>query len=495
MHTKLKLNTITSLLLEVVAIISGFILPRLFIGEYGSSINGLLNSITQFIGVITFLEFGVGKVVQSSLYKPLAEKDNVQISRVLVSADKFFKRIAQILFVYIITLMAVFPYISGKQYDWLFSATLIAVMSISSFAQYYFGLVNSLLLTADQRGYISSSIQIIAVVLNTLACYVLIKLGFSIQVVKLVTAFIFLARPVYLAWYVRHHFAIDYSIQYDGEPIKQKWNGFAQHIAYVVLNSVGIIVLTAMEPFSVVSVYSVYHLVVYGVKKLFTSMMGGVEAFFGTLWARQDLDDLERAFGWTEWLVHTAVVFVFGSTAFLIVPFVQVYTRAITDANYIQPLFAALFVLAHACHCLRLPYILMIFAAGHYKETQSNHIIATISNIIISVIAVKLWGLTGAAIGTLVSMLYQTIWMAIYNSNNLVKRSVKVFVKQAMVDVLTIGCYVLFPFNSQLNGNDYVSWCILLAKTTSLFLVITVIINTVFYRNYIGLIYRKLLKR
>ena len=86
MRKKLKLNTISSLIFEIVAIISGFILPRLIIGEYGSSINGLVNSITQFIGIIAFLEFGVGKVVQSALYKPLADKDNTQISRVIVSA-------------------------------------------------------------------------------------------------------------------------------------------------------------------------------------------------------------------------------------------------------------------------------------------------------------------------------------------------------------------------------------------------------------------------
>ena len=79
MHKKLQLNTITSLLLEIVTIVSGFILPRLIMEEYGSSVNGLVNSITQFIGIIAFLEFGVGKVIQSALYKPLAEKDNEQI--------------------------------------------------------------------------------------------------------------------------------------------------------------------------------------------------------------------------------------------------------------------------------------------------------------------------------------------------------------------------------------------------------------------------------
>ena len=68
---KLALNTITSLVLQVVSVICGFILPRLILESFGSDVNGLVNSITQFLGVITLLDLGVGAVVQSALYKPL----------------------------------------------------------------------------------------------------------------------------------------------------------------------------------------------------------------------------------------------------------------------------------------------------------------------------------------------------------------------------------------------------------------------------------------
>ncbi len=485
MHKKLKLNTITSLIFEVVSIVCGFILPRLIIGEYGSSINGLVNSITQFIGVITFLELGVGKVVQSALYKPLAEGDNDQISRVIVSAGKFFKRIAQIMFCYVIVLIVIYPSISGREFSWLYSAALIAAMSISSFAQYYFGIVNRLLLTADQKGYIQYTAQTITLILNTIACVILIHFGFGIHIVKLATSLIFLMRPIYLAMYVRKHYDINYKITYEKEPIKQKWNGLAQHIAYVVLNDTDTIVLTLFSTFADVSIYATYHLIVYGVKRLFTSMMNGVEAYLGNLWAKKDEEKLQTTFSWTEWIVHTAVIFVFGCTGFLIIPFIQCYTKGITDANYIQPLFAALIVMAHGCHCLRLPYNLMIFAAGHYKQTQNNYIIATIMNIVISVVCVKAWGLVGVAIGTLVSMLYQTIWMAYYSAKNLVKRSIKIFMKQVVIDTITVACFALIPLERELLSVGYIHWLLLAVKTGVAFAVISLIINFVFYKDYL----------
>ena len=94
---KLAANTASSLIFRICTIICGFILPRLILNSYGSEINGLVNSITQFLGIISFLELGVGAVIQSALYKPLAEKNDIEISKIVVSGQKFFSKIRYIL--------------------------------------------------------------------------------------------------------------------------------------------------------------------------------------------------------------------------------------------------------------------------------------------------------------------------------------------------------------------------------------------------------------
>ena len=233
---KLFLNTGSSLIFQVTTIICGFILPRLILKAFGSEVNGLVNSITQFLGIISFLELGVGSVIQSSLYKPLADKDENQISKVVVSGQKFFSKLALILLVYVIILMGIYPFIANQKFGFVYTATMIAVISISSFAQYYFGIVNRLLLTADQKGYISYNAQTITLILNTVACFILIKIGASIHIVKLTTSLIYIVRPIVLAIYVKRHYKLNWKIQYEGEPIKQKWNGVAQHVSAVILD-------------------------------------------------------------------------------------------------------------------------------------------------------------------------------------------------------------------------------------------------------------------
>lgn len=98
---RLKLNSITSLVNQLLTLACGFVFPKLILQFYGSSVNGLVTSITQFLNIITFLDLGVGTVVTSSLYKPLATNDVDEISRIFVSAKRFFRKIAIVFLIYI----------------------------------------------------------------------------------------------------------------------------------------------------------------------------------------------------------------------------------------------------------------------------------------------------------------------------------------------------------------------------------------------------------
>lgn len=71
--------------------ISGLILPRLFITYYDSDVYGLISSITNFLGFITILDLGIGAVIVANFYKPLEEKNTNKISEIY----KFAKKILQ----------------------------------------------------------------------------------------------------------------------------------------------------------------------------------------------------------------------------------------------------------------------------------------------------------------------------------------------------------------------------------------------------------------
>ena len=234
------------------------------------------------------------------------------------------------------------------------------------------------------------------------------------------------------------------------------------------------------------------NIVIIGVKNALLSMTNGFQSLIGEMLAKKETEKLNNFFGYVEWFLHTGTTLVFGCTGVLLVSFVKVYTNGIDDADYIQPLFAILITIANAGHCLRLPYNIMILAAGHYKQTQSNYIIAMVLNIVISIATVKLWGLIGVAIGTLIAMFYQTVWMAWYDSKNIINWPFKTFLKQCGVDALTVIIASLATFKIPLLSVSYHAWFIQAIEVFAIWCVIVLIINLIFYKDKLSAAFAKI---
>lgn len=486
---KLLLNTASGLLYEVITLICGFILPRMILLSYGSEINGLVSSITQFLGFISLAECGVGAVVQSALYKPLADKDECEISKIIISSKRFFKRVGIIFIIYVVVLSVVYPHIINDTFEAWFTISLILAISISSFAQYFFSMSYRLLLNADQMGFIPILLQAVILMLNTIFSVLLIKMNVSIQWLKLTTSLVFLIQPVVLVVYTEKHYALSKKLILTEEPIKQKWNGLAQHIASVVLGNTDVMVLTMFSTLTNVSIYQVYYLVVNGVKQIVLSSIKGMQAMLGNMYAKGEKDILMNTFSFYEWVLHTGVVLLFTCTGILILPFVKVYTNGIDDANYMVPLFAMLITTAQASYCLRLPYNNMILAAGHFKETQLSAIIEMVLNIVISVVAVFKFGLAGVAVGTLIAMTFRTVYFAVYLSRHILYRPLKHFLQHIFVDILTVGVSSILTRYFSLQQVNYLSWIVLATEVVVTCLLITGIINVIFYRSYLKRIF------
>ena len=480
---KLIFNTGSVLINQIVSVICAFILPRMILKAYGSEVNGLVSSITQFLGIITFMDLGVGAVVQSSLYKPLSIHDNKEISMIISSADKFFKRLAMIIVLYVGILLFIYPQIVNNSFSILYTDTLIASMCISYFAQYFFGLKYQLLLIADQKGYIFYIVNTLTIIANNVVGILLISNGFSIQFVKLSTSLFLLVRPLVLQFYVKKNYDIDRKIKYKSEPIKQKWSGMAQHIATVVLNSTDTIVLTLLSSLSYVSIYNVYYLVINGFNNLIISLTSGFLSLSGNLISKKEKELLNNFFDAFESLFHCGITFAFGSIMVLIVPFVQIYTKEITDINYNVPIFAVIITLANMIFCYRLPYNTLVKAAGHYRETQASAIIEMLLNIIISVIFVSRYGLIGVSIGTLVAMTYKTIYLVFYLKNNIIYRKISYFIKHILVDAICIICILGCSRFFTLSKLTFSCWAVLAIKVGILNLLVCVLINIIFFKN------------
>ena len=481
--TKLKLNITTSLISQLATIISGFILPNFFFRYYGSEVNGLVTSITQFLAIISLCDCGVGAVVQAALYKPIAENNNLEISRIYKSSLNFFNKVALLLVLYMIILIIIFPKIINRSFSPLYTGILIFSVTISMLAQYYFAITDKLVLNAAQLSFVQMIVSTITTILNIIISVFLMSVGTSIQIVKLASSVVFLIQPLIFKLAVRRNFNIDRKVVLDGEPIKQKWNGLAQHIATVVLENTPVLLLTVLSTLSNVSIYAVYHLVTNGLKLVFTTVANNMKSLLGDMYARKEFTLLDTTFSQFEWLMHTLVSMVYSIAAVVIVPFVKVYTLGVTDADYIIPIFGYLLCMATAIYVVRLPYSQMILSVGHFKETQSSAIIEVVLNLVVSIVTIIKFGLVGVALGMAVAMIYRTIYFVWYLSKNILRRKMKIFWKQIIVDILYIAIVLLSTSWIDMSSVTYFSWLIMAIKVGIIALLEAIIINIIFSKS------------
>lgn len=478
------LNIMISLILQVVVFICGFIIPKLIIEGFGSNVNGLVTSITQFLAYITLLEAGVGPVVKAALYSPIAKKEKNEIARILKVSENFFRVIALIFIVYLIVLAIVYPMIINTEFSFLYTMSLIIIISISTLAEYYFGITYKLYLQAEQKSYVTAGIQIIGYILNTVAVVVLVKCNCSIHIVKLIGGLIFVLRPVAQNIYVKKKYKLNLNDIDNNYELKQKWDGLAQHIAAVVHDNTDVAILTIATNISEVSVYSVYYLVLKGIKSIIQSFSAGIDATFGDMIAKGEKKQLDRNFKIYEVFYFTIITIVYISTLVLIIPFIKVYTLGITDANYIRPVFACILVMAEFIWAMRQPYNGLIKGIGHFKQTQKGAWVEAISNIVISLILVWKLGIVGVVIGTLVAMLIRTAEFMYHTSKYILERNYWHCIKRVLITIIeTLIIVVIIQLLPQIAITSYTNWFIYAILVAVISTIITVCINLVIYNQ------------
>ena len=496
-NKKLIKNIIISLLQQVVTIICGFIVPKAIIEAYGSSTNGLINSITQFLTYIVIVEAGVGAVVKSLLYKPIAKKNKNDIERILKSAQKFFRTIALIFFVYIIVLCIIYPKIVSNDFDMNFTRVLIVIIAISSFVEYFTGMIYTLYLQANQQKYVISIIQTISLIFNTIVTILLIKMGYSIIIIEMVSSCIFIIRPIVQKIYVEKKYKIEVSKCVDKYIIKQKRDAFAHQLANVVHNSIDVFLITVFMGTLEVSVYMVYKLVVQGIKKFVKTIMSGVDDFFGNIFAKEKYDEMTKKFTIYELIYFTIITILYNLCLVLIVPFVSIYTKGIEDTNYYQPLFAIVLTLSEFIWAIRYPVNELINAVGHFKQTKNMALLEAGINLIISIVLVNKLGLLGVAIGTLVAMLIRGIYMIYYFSRNVLKRSIKIdlkFIGIIVVETITLTVIGLIC-NEKIALTNYIEWILFAGIYGIIITIFIIIVNIILNKKLSKEIYNCIKER
>ena len=485
----IALNIITSVTVQVVTIVCGFILPKVILNTFGSDVNGLVTSLSQFLSYISLLEGGISGVIMAALYKPIVNKDIIQLNSVINAAESFFRKLGFLLAIYTVCLSIFYPICVKSEYSFGYISTLTLILSITLFMQYVFSITYRLVLNADGRVYIISSIQIIVIIANTIMTILLVKIFPNIHIIKIGSAIVYFLQPIVYTYFVKKEYKIDKNVKSNEKLLTQRWDGFAINIAAFIHNNTDVVVITLFLNLKEVSVYGVYYLVVSGLKRLIIAVSQSISPRIGQIYASGDIEKLKRNFGYYEICILVLSFFCFIVGGICITPFVQLYTHNIHDANYYRPIFGWLLIISEMIYCIREPYVSLAYSANRFKQFRAIAYTEAVMNIVLSIILVNFLGIIGIALGTVASMTFRTVAQIFYLHKHILKESFwRLFKGSIIFSIISlIICGISYSF-IHINTITIKSWLLYCVENSLLAMILIIIAILVFYKPLVNFV-------
>lgn len=424
---KIKLNFIFGLLAQAITLLVGIIVPRLFIVNYGSEVNGYINSINQIFVYVALLEAGVGSAAVSSLYAPVGSDDKNKINGILSATNKYYTRTG-FLYLSIVTLLSfIYPLLVNSSLPYYLMVGIFFINGASGVVAYFFHAKYKLLLDVDGRSYVTSAVSSTYQVLLSLGKAIFLLLGFHIFLVQGLYIALNILQAVLFGIYIKKTYPwLNVNADPDKASISKSKNALIHQISCLVFNNTDVLILTFFCNLKVVSVYALYKTLIGLVGTLINHFTGSVTFKLGQTFENKNrfvkLFDAYETF-------HISLTFSLCTVAYiLLLPFLKIYTEGM-DANYLLTYMPLLMTLTEVLSFVRLPSQNVITFAGHFKETQWRSVIESAINLTVSLVLVvvfeRLWGLGiyGVLVGTAVALFYRTNDIFIYTNKKLLNRS------------------------------------------------------------------------
>lgn len=478
-------NSIFTALLQLITMLSGFLVPRLMLSAYGSETNGLVTSINQFLIYFNLVEAGLAGAAVYALYKPLAAQNSEEVNSILTATKKFYYKIGTYFVLLVLVLSMLYPlFVKTTNLTNFEVSMLVTVLGCSGAINYFLMAKYRVLLTASQKVYVISMASICHIVLYTIIIVVLSYFKVNIVILEVVAISSVLLRSIILKLYVNKYFK---SLNYNGIPnynaLNKKWDALYLQILGSIHSGAPIVIATIFTNLKLVSVYSIYNMVFVGLSGILSIFTSGLSASFGDVIARKEIQTLQKSYNEFEYSYYMIIAWAYSTTLILIMPFINVYTTGINDTEYYFPILGFLFTLNGLLYNLKTPQGMLVISAGMFKETRIQTTIQGLIVVIGSIIFVQFWGLSGILIGLCLSNLYRTIDLLFFVPRNITKLSPLPSVFRMIRVILTISvCYL--PFNYiELSPNTLIDWLIEAIFVASYCFMVTILVNFIIERK------------
>ena len=455
------LNALSALIYMVTTSVFGLVLNHDIITIFGSDYNGVNATITQIVNAIMILEGGFLLASTVALFKPLSANDIPVINGILSATKSKFVRVGLLAVVIGFIVSLIYPFFLSTNMP--YHVVVILMLFVLFPACFNLGISQKYraILLAEQKEYVVNIISTITYVAGVVGALLLIRIKPDIILVRFVIMIALFVNYCAINIYCKKKYKyVDFSVK----PMFEKINGtndvIALKVTSVVYTAIPIMAISMIPSGGTfqASVYAVYKSITNLIKGALSAATNAPRLSFGVLLAEGDEKKNKQIFQCYELLSCMLLSVFLGTTCLLILPFISLYTRDVTDVMYIDRLLALIILTTVFVETIHIPSGQIIQMSGRFSVSKKIQLTVCVVLLAFMIIGISLFEIYGVALAILLAAVVLAILEIGYVAKTIFRRSIIEVFKYIVPSAIICTCSMLVGFNEMFQLNSYLSF-------------------------------------
>lgn len=406
-------NLIYTLLLQIVKVILVFITRIIFVRSLGATYLGINGLFSNILGILSLADLGMTPVLMYSLYKPLAENNEIKILQYI----NFFKKVYNIIALTIaIVGLAMIPFIKylvnlPKEVPNIY---LYYILLLINTVLTYLFVYKTTLLSTDQKMYIINKYDIIFQIILFVFQVIILLIwnSFTLYLIANVTCTlignIFKVRATEKIYpYLKKNIKNKLSKEERGKIFDDLYSMFFYKIGLVIQDNTDNILTSILVGTIIVGYYSNYSTIIIFITTFLSLVFTSIKASVGNYIAFKDEKEQFEMFNMLE--VYNFWLVTFCSSCFFVL--ISDFINICYGQEYIlnKDILICIVLNLYISNIMQTLWMYRE-TTGIFKKTKYITLITSIINLILSIIFGKLMGLLGIIMATVISKIIYSCW-------------------------------------------------------------------------------------
>lgn len=469
MRTKNALkNSLIAVMAQITTMILSFVNRKVFVIFLNIEMLGYESLFSNIFSLLSMADMGIGNIITFHLYKEIAEDNKNEIKKLMAMYRFMFRVVAVAIAVLGIGMIFFLPFvIKNDVSDWTF-VNKIYLLQLFGIVSSYFLSYRRTIFIADQKEYKCITIDVVGRLLLQI-CQILILavtkdflLYLSVKIIiNIIINMIVYMMSNQIYPYLKDKIEVTKNDFLNRNIFKDTKDFLVHKLATTVFNGTDNIIISSLLGVKSVALFGNYYMLENSVVTLFVfKVLSPVRASIGNLiYSNEDTEKQIRLFNMFNYIGFVLASFISICFLFLYQDFMKLWM----GEEYLLP-FSFVVIQSLAVYVQVVFEILYMYrcAYGNYEYDKKYMIYAAVLNIVLSVIFVNFWGITGIRVGTLVALM-----SIIYGRGRFVfatmqfLSSKKYLVTQGKYALIfIISCFVTYMCVCNIQGGDIISFII-----------------------------------